>query len=147
MIHIDCCVSTFQLIDLEVKWFFVPESWARLRLCPRAASQRSVRCASGRGRDRHFWSPPAQIRTCGVTAYGSHLGCLARKRTRGCGCTNHGDPLLARGARQSIRRSGSDSGAWQFVPRFPWSMAFPPPPSHRWVARVVRRVMCNRTAE
>jgi protein-S-isoprenylcysteine O-methyltransferase Ste14 len=30
--------------------------------------------------------PPAQIRTCGTTAYGSYLGCLASKRTFGCGC-------------------------------------------------------------
>jgi hypothetical protein len=28
------------------------------------------------GRDVHYWAPPAQIRTCGFPAYGSHLGCL-----------------------------------------------------------------------
>ncbi len=27
-----------------------------------------------RGRDGHCWPPPAQIRTCGTTAYGSSLG-------------------------------------------------------------------------
>jgi len=27
-----------------------------------------------RGRDDHCWPPPAQIRTCGTTAYGSSLG-------------------------------------------------------------------------
>jgi hypothetical protein len=31
---------------------------------------------AGRGRDRLCWRPPAQIRTCGVTAYGSYLGWL-----------------------------------------------------------------------
>ena len=35
----------------------------------------------GRGRERPFGRPPAQIRTCGITAYGSYLGCLAKKRT------------------------------------------------------------------
>ena len=29
---------------------------------------------SGRGRERPYGRPPAQIRTCGVTAYGSYLG-------------------------------------------------------------------------
>jgi len=28
----------------------------------------------GRGRDDHRWPPPAQIRTGGITAYGSSLG-------------------------------------------------------------------------
>ena len=31
-------------------------------------------------------APPAQIRTCSITAYGSYLGCLASKRKLGCGC-------------------------------------------------------------
>ena len=30
--------------------------------------------------------PPAQIRTCSITAYGSYVGCLASKRWLGCGC-------------------------------------------------------------
>ena len=30
--------------------------------------------------------PPAQIRTCRIAAYGSYLGCMASKRTLGCGC-------------------------------------------------------------
>ncbi len=30
------------------------------------------------GRDGHRWSPPAQIRTSGITAYGSSLGCERR---------------------------------------------------------------------
>lgn len=32
---------------------------------------------SGRGRDTGFPMPPAQIRTCRITAYGSYLGCNA----------------------------------------------------------------------
>src|SRR6266436_7624307 len=28
------------------------------------------------GRDAHYWAPPAQNRTCGIPASGSHLGCL-----------------------------------------------------------------------
>jgi hypothetical protein len=31
-------------------------------------------------------TPPAQNRTCGFPAYGSHLGCLTAKRSRGQGC-------------------------------------------------------------
>src|SRR2546423_14030265 len=42
-----------------------------------------------RGRDVHYCTPPAQIRTCGFPAYGSHLGCLTAKRSlakdEGCG--------------------------------------------------------------
>src|SRR6266571_7599996 len=30
--------------------------------------------AFGRGRDAHYWAPPAQTRTCSFPAYGSHLG-------------------------------------------------------------------------
>ena len=33
--------------------------------------------AGGRGRDRPCGRPPAQIRTCSITAYGSYFGCLA----------------------------------------------------------------------
>jgi hypothetical protein len=32
------------------------------------------------GRDDHYWAPPAQNRTCGIPASGSHLGCLTAKR-------------------------------------------------------------------
>ena len=38
-----------------------------------------------RGRDTHYWVPPAQNRTGGIPAYGSHLGCLTAKRSRGHG--------------------------------------------------------------
>src|SRR3984885_363883 len=31
------------------------------------------------GRDDHRWSPPAQNRTSGFPAYGSHLGCMTRR--------------------------------------------------------------------
>jgi hypothetical protein len=37
----------------------------------------------GRGRDRPCGRPPAQIRTCGTTAYGSYRGCLAKNRSFG----------------------------------------------------------------
>ncbi len=36
-------------------------------------------------RDVHYWTPPAQIRTSGFPAYGSHLGCLTAKRSLGQG--------------------------------------------------------------
>lgn len=38
-----------------------------------------------RGRDAHCWAPPAQIRTCGIPASGSYLGCLTAKRWFGQG--------------------------------------------------------------
>jgi hypothetical protein len=38
-----------------------------------------------RGRDAHYCAPPAQNRTCGIPAYGSHLGCLTVKRCEGQG--------------------------------------------------------------
>jgi hypothetical protein len=33
-----------------------------------------------RGRDAHYWAPPAQNRTDAIPADGSHLGCLTGKR-------------------------------------------------------------------
>src|SRR5882762_500975 len=43
------------------------------------------------GRDAHYWAPPAQNRTCGIPASGSHLGCLTAKcpytvQSRGHAC-------------------------------------------------------------
>ena len=35
--------------------------------------------------DARHRAPPAQIRTCGIPAYGSHLGCLTAKRCCGQG--------------------------------------------------------------
>jgi len=43
-----------------------------------------------RGRDAHYWAPPAQIRRSGLPAYGSYLGCLTAKRTLGQGCRVRG---------------------------------------------------------
>src|SRR4051794_21434446 len=41
------------------------------------------RSASGRGRDADHSAPPAQNRTGGFPAYGSHLGCVTAKRSLG----------------------------------------------------------------
>jgi hypothetical protein len=41
---------------------------------------------NGRGRDASYLAPPAQNRTCGFPAYGSHLGCVTAKRSLGQGC-------------------------------------------------------------
>src|SRR5215471_18444909 len=51
----------------------------------------------GRGRDRPCGRPPAQIRTCSITAYGSYFGCLARKRASGYGCK-----ILGLGIQRSV---------------------------------------------
>src|SRR5262245_45885088 len=61
--------------------------------------------------------PPAQIRTCSITAYGSHLGLMAERRPK---------PLHARATPGMTRRSGSVSGAWPYAARSPWPIPFPP---------------------
>lgn len=48
-----------------------------------ASEEHAKRTLNGRGRDWPYGQPPAQIRTCGITASGSYLGCLASKRTLG----------------------------------------------------------------
>ena len=63
--------------------------------CQTAAKQRSPGelghfPVPDRGRDGHYWAPPAQIRTCGLPAYGSHLGCLTAKRSLGQGWRTRG---------------------------------------------------------
>jgi hypothetical protein len=40
---------------------------------------------SVRGRDASYLAPPAQSRTSGFPAYGSHLGCVTAKRSLGQG--------------------------------------------------------------
>ena len=47
---------------------------------PHRAARRAQLYTSDRGRDAHYWAPPAQIRTCGFPAYGSHLGCVTARR-------------------------------------------------------------------
>ncbi len=50
-------------------------TWTRLAPADRA----SVLAPSRSGRDAIFIAPPAQNRTCGFPAYGSHLGCVTAK--------------------------------------------------------------------
>src|SRR5216684_7872965 len=42
-------------------------------------------CSAYRGRDGHYWPPPAQIRTRPTKASGSYLRCLTSKRSSGQG--------------------------------------------------------------
>ena len=42
-------------------------------------------CSAYRGRDGHYWPPPAQIRTRPTKASGSYLGYLTSKRSSGQG--------------------------------------------------------------
>jgi hypothetical protein len=58
-----------------------------------------------RGRDASCLAPPAQIRTCGFPAYGSHLG-YRRQRFAACGPA----PVT--------RKPGSESGACFASPHF-----------------------------
>src|SRR6476646_3088051 len=57
-------------------------TWAGL---PPAGSHQ-LAAGALRGRDASYLAPPAQIRTCGFPAYGSHLGCVTAKRTQGSNC-------------------------------------------------------------
>jgi len=50
-----------------------------------ASSRAPGRPGADCGRDAHYWAPPAQNRTCGIPASGSHLGCLTAKRWFGQG--------------------------------------------------------------
>src|SRR5689334_7179217 len=65
---------------------------------------------SYRGRDAHYWAPPAQIRTCGLPAYGSYLGCLTAKRTLGQGCRIRG--LGSHSSASRVIRSHVVSSFW-----------------------------------
>ncbi len=66
-----------------------------------------------RGRDASYLAPPAQIRTCGFPACGSHLGSTA-------------DVAVCEPTPVS-RLSGSESSACFIVPHSPWSLPFAPP--------------------
>src|SRR4051812_11083291 len=46
----------------------------------------AVSACDDSGREPSYPGPPAQIRTCGFPAYGSHLGCLTANRSDGHGC-------------------------------------------------------------
>ena len=66
-----------------------PNLRIRVKLKARRLGLRHVLPAY-RGRSTHYWAPPAQIRTCGLPAYGSYLGCLTAKRMLGQGCRIRG---------------------------------------------------------
>jgi hypothetical protein len=53
------------LIDAALRWHWE----GALSACPGSGAK--INC---RGRDAHCCAPPAQIRTCPIKAYGSHLG-------------------------------------------------------------------------
>src|SRR6476660_9287365 len=74
-----------------------------------------------RGRDAHRWAPPAQNRTCGFPAYGSHLGCLTAKRYALSVCVPA--PVT--------RLCGSESGTCFAGPHSPLSPPFAPPAPQR----------------
>src|SRR5687767_11944689 len=63
------------------------------RHVPLTAKQPFVRL--NRGRDAHYWAPPAQNRTCGIPAYGSHLGCLTASLPYAVQRLGHAYPVLS----------------------------------------------------
>jgi hypothetical protein len=78
----------------------------------RCSNLREQNC--GRGRDASYLAPPAQNRTCGFPAYGSHLG---SKRQAVAVCVPA--PVT--------RESGAESSACFAGPHFPWSPPLAPP--------------------
>ena len=82
-----------------------------------AQNQALERADKGRGRDASYLAPPAQIRTCGFPAYGSHLGSRrlanCRMRPSVCGtltrfCARH---VLCQSAFPSVPALGSTNSA------------------------------------
>ena len=59
-------------------------------------------CITDCGRDAHYCAPPAQNRTCGFPAYGSHLGCLTAKRWLFAACRTRSSAWVTR-ARICVR--------------------------------------------
>ena len=60
---------TFRLFKQTLGW-----TTPKIRT-PEAADRWTWMVIAGRGRDRPYGRPPAQIPACGITALGSHLGC------------------------------------------------------------------------
>ena len=56
--------------------FRQPSAITGLMQCSKERQSKSVR-----GRDASYLAPPAQIRTGGFPAYGSHLGCMTARRS------------------------------------------------------------------
>jgi len=71
-----------------------------------------------RGRDARHRAPPAQNRTCGFPAYGSHLGYLTAKRP---------SLLPVRDRARGTGFPGSASGACRAQSRSPRPLSFAPP--------------------
>jgi hypothetical protein len=68
-----------------------------------------------RGRDASYLAPPAQIRTCGFPAYGSHLGYQRQQCAAVC------EPASV------TRLCGAESGTCVAGPHSPWSPPLAPP--------------------
>lgn len=93
---------------------------------------------AGRGRDGHYWPPPAQTRAGATNAHGSHLG------------DKHARPSWVR---TYSRRTGVADVLWHSVqhrpcPReSPWPTAFPPcaPPTVPRPCSRTSSVLCSRS--
>ncbi len=73
-----------------------------------------------RGRDAHYWAPPAQNRTCGFPAYGSHLGYVTVMHAVSYGLAVHAPAPV-------IHDPGSVHGACFAGSRSPRPLPFAPP--------------------
>jgi len=100
-----------------------------LFVCSRLTSHIVTNCALiwNRGRDRPYGRPPAQIRTCGATAYGSYLD--DDELDLIAACPSLLEAALISLVRQTVRatwQTGSESGPITTVCRSPRSISFPP---------------------
>ena len=85
-IYLDLLAEQTRKAGVEVWACCLMPDHVHLFMTPATPQKRGQRRRKGdRGRDAHYWAPPAQNRTSGIPAYGSHLGCLTAKRWFGHG--------------------------------------------------------------
>ena len=109
------------------------------RILPSATPARGDK---DRGRDTYCYAPPAQNRTCGFPASGSHLGCVTS------GPQVHG-PLVCDPAHVT-RKPDTEFGACFARPHSPWSPPLAPstPPLvaqlRSWTSQLLLRGLTSR---
>lgn len=110
---------------LSKKWWRRSSAGSRWSFSTKRASPYGAVASwlnSGRGRDRPYGRPPAQIPACAIIALGS---CLGYERVTGSGII----PSAAgrTGSAHVSGQPGSVSRPGFAVPDFPWPGRFPPP--------------------
>ena len=83
-------IAVFCIVSWRVFWMTMlnraaPDAPAVMALTASEIRLLDQVLTNNRGRDARYRAPPAQNRTGGIPAYGSHLGCLTAKRCSGQG--------------------------------------------------------------